>query len=471
LRNLSPTTLYLSGTVRLSVSQEWLATHEVMPGFLESAPGAGGVYVAPDINIAFSDVTLHGELVSSFTSEIRVTRVTRLEGAHDGLEHFVGELGNLQYTDNFAYALLNPESQNVAEAVRNITAASPLGFSAMPALLVRAASDSTAVLRDRLESRRDELRSLRQAAVPTDNATSATETEATAEDAEEETASVKPSTLTGVDFYFSGSGNILKNGSGSSTPVFDYNSGSVIAGVDAPLGTAFIAGASVAGHFGQARFHDGSGKIDQSQYRGTAYLSASATSWLALDASISGGVSRFESKRTIFGLAGATGAYDIGAAFYANTSFSFLGDSLAIAPYAGVEYLHIFVDSFKESGVYSPAALRLNFFEQDSLQVKVGTNFIWKVAPGGVPTRFILGVSYGRELGDTESDLRAVLYNAAYGRKFNVRSVYTSEDTFQVGPSVEISNGRSSLSAGYRYETDFADRVSHHIRAEFRVKF
>jgi outer membrane autotransporter protein len=333
------------------------------------------------------------------------------------------------------------------------------------------------VLRDHLESRREQLKKPAKSAASA-GVTGATPGSATAasesdEDDGDDAPAAKAAALTGVDFYFSGGGNILKNDSGASSPFFDFNSGFVSAGVDAPLGESFIVGASIAGHFGQARFHEGAGKIDQSQYRATAYVSAVPASWLILDASVSGGISRFESKRTIVGYnnSASTDAYDIGAALYASSPFNFFGDSLSLAPFVGIEYLHLSADAFTEESDFAPAAFRIGAIERESLQVRVGANLAWKVAPGGVPTRFILSASYGRELADTEADLAAGLVNSGLARNFNVKSVYTSEDTVQVGPSVEISSGRSSLSLGYRYETDFSDRTSHHIRGEFRVKF
>ena len=483
LLNTGTSTLSIGGTVKLFVEPEWLLNNDTTPGFLENASEAGSIRLAPGTRVLFAntmfgytEVYLRGTVVNAATGEMRATPYAKIAGARNGQDAFAGELARLQYAPdavaNLALSVYDVSEQHTpvkATIARNINAASPIGFGAIPALLVRSANDSNATLRAHLESRREQHRT-KPAAPAASSAAPATESEENGE----ETTAPKASAPTGMDFYFSGGGNILTNGSGASCPFFDYNSGFVSAGADALIGDSLIAGASIAGHFGKARFHQGAGTIHQSQYRATAYLSAAPTSRLVLDANVSGGISRFESTRNVLGLnnTAVTDACDIGAALYASTSFNFFGDALALTPFVGVEYLYLFADSFTERGDYNGfASLRVNSIEQESLQARAGVNLAWRVAPAGVPTRLILGASYGRELADTEANLRTAFANSGYSRKVNVQSTYTSKDTLQIGPSMEISSEHSSLSLGYRYETGFEDRTSHHIRAEFRVKF
>jgi predicted outer membrane repeat protein len=454
LRNTSTNTVAIGGTILFSVDRDWfIAGNKIIPAFLETTTGAGAIRLAPNVNLAFTDDNMRGEIINEYTGEIRLTRFYALPGARNGLAAFVSELDTLAWFEDNPYAavLLYDTTGNSLRDPRLIAAASPIGYAAIPNLLTRAASDATAALRDHLASRR-----------------------------------TAASTDTGADFYFLGAGNILTNGHAAADPAFNANSGAVIAGVDAPLGTLFngtlLAGANVAGHFGQAQFHDNAGKLDQSQYRATAYATASPTKHLTLDASVSGGISRFESKRhlrgqpgtyldgTVLENTGTTEALDIGASLYAATAVNFLDNTLAIEPYAGFEYLYISADSLTEKGNYD-AALRVNSIEQDSYQIKAGANLVWKTTLGGVPARLLFNAAYGRELGDTDVALRARLANATGARKVDVPTAYTTADTFQTGPTVEISSGKSALTAGYRYETDFNNRTSHHIHAEFRVKF
>jgi predicted outer membrane repeat protein len=466
LRNIGEADIVIGGTILYYVDSKWLENNnEILPGFLERDATAGTIRISGDATLAFVDPTMKGTLVDAATGSVRISRQYNLANVHDGLGQFVNELATRAWQGNaYAAYLLGMTEGSTGYDPVSIAAASPIGFGAMPALLNRAANDSTQSLREHLESRF----SYRLGAEKRGDAEG------------------RPGAGATPDFHVRGTGNIARNGTGASDPFFNHNSGSVIIGLDSQFGDvrggkgpSMLLGASLGGHFGQADFHHGAGKVNLSQYRGTFYGSlgmAKATGdetiGLNLLGSLSGGVSRFDTQRETLGLrnSGDADAQDFGTSLHLTGVSTF--HALSLQPYVGAEYHYNFVGSFREQGALPEGVLRINSLEQQSLQLQTGLKIagdLSNILPAR--PRLVLDLGYSHEFCDVEAGLRARLANANGAARFVVRSKYASRDLFHAGPSMEISSDWSTLSIGYRYETDFSAQTNHSLHAEFRIRF
>jgi autotransporter-associated beta strand protein len=364
-----------------------------------------------------------------------------------------GRLGTL---DPVLTRLLDEGGGDAAAEVRRL---SPLGFSAMTAMAITSANESSEALRGRLAS----LRRQKTSAATGDPA--ARERAGGGENTGK-TALSAPYGL--LSTYVLAAGNHVANGKGTNNPAFDTQTYGGAVGLDYEAANGAVFGVSLAGNTGTAMLHDSGGKIRQGQFLATAYAGISFLRKFHLDASVFGGLSDYDIRRSVAGgsTRGDVNGFQAGASLYAGATQS-LVSTLSAEPFAGVDFVHAEVNSFTESG---QAALTSNWFEQNSLRLRAGATLVWE--PSKSPARLMLTLAYAREMADENVSLRSRFAAFPEMNKFGVSAPSISGDSLQIAPAAEFAIGNeATFSVGYSFSTDFRDSTAHGFNATFRVRF
>ncbi|MDR0536175.1 MAG: autotransporter domain-containing protein [Puniceicoccales bacterium] len=414
----------------------------------------------------------------SYGSGVLYANVTRarIEGLHDGLDEFQGVLE------------LDEIRSLAGSGKEAFTAASTLSFAAMTAMPIQAISEGISGTRGRLDSWRNSITRAPKVEASVAARPSAPKTLKTpnpeelvsVDDPEDEEAPVSsaPPPPVSRDWtpYVRAAGGKTSNGSGPSSPVFDITSYGGVVGLDRVFlaDDSLLLGVNLGYNSGNASLHEG-GKIKQTHMAASLYASKMFNKTWFVDAVAGGGMASHDTERELRAVGasyrGKSDGMSLFASLYGGGVFS-LPHSLELVPYLGFEYINAKVDAFEESGVgASPSSYRLyvDGFSQNSFRAKIGAALQWNT-DFWCPTRLGLGLSFSRELADSEVDIPGSLGTPF--RRFNVRAAATAENLLEISPHAEFSfTERLSLSISLTYATDIKEQTTLSGNAAFVFRF
>jgi outer membrane autotransporter protein len=360
--------------------------------------------------------------------------------------------------------------------------ASPRGLAALTTLPLANAVATTAALRSHLGG----IRALRPTPVSTAPASLNSSAAAASSTAPAPAASTTPATNT----WLSIAGTQTDNGTSSDSPAYDTDAYSAHIGIDHAITDSFLLGLALTGHHARADIHANGGRIKQDEFRATLYGTVTPASFLYFDGTLSAGFSSFDTTRRVTGnftpdapdlttvrtYTSDTDGIDYVATLTAGTNLNLSENArhrLALHPWLGVEFAHARADAFVErSGGAYAGAYRLDSQTQDSLLLRVGATLEYQTRVASKPLRLALTLSYGRELLDSEVDLRASFLGYSQNTRFEQTAATTPEDILQITPQVEFQFTRAlSVQLSYTFDSDFADRTAHHLSAGVNWRF
>lgn len=324
-----------------------------------------------------------------------------------------------------------------------VTKLSPLGYASMLAMPVSVFNSDIARLHERLDQRRYD------AANPLHESGE-------------------------YEFFVSAQSDFTENGSGNSSPTFDYNLYGVYAGCDFKPTFETTLGLAVGYTYGKATIHDGGGKVKMDDMRVTAFASRLFGNFY-LDLGAQLGFADFDlRRRTVAGTtSGDTDSLLAGAFATVGAAFSLWqdkkdGSGLYFTPSIGLSYMHTRISDFDESGT---AGLDIDDADGDSLRARVAAGLQWVFPCAEWEMRLGLEVAYAHEfLGDElDMDGRFSNWRAA---SFSVSGKALAEDTFSIGPTASLRlSDYDSLFCGYGFEVGTNSSVSHSLSVGYRRRF
>jgi len=471
-----------ASTLRVETTPARLAAFrdgEPLTLFTDTAPATGA---QPDISGAFATITIAAEDAAGGWDEWSPTEVLAfnagggayalmftnnlmklpgMDNLHDGLDDFGKYLSRVAATGgNSDLVAAIALADNRAELTQQI---SPLGHAAAAAMSIGEVRQHASTLHAHIESLRYD-RGFWNA----------------------------PS---GTQLWLAGDANFQRNRGGAGAAPFDYDTYGGTVGLDVSVGEDLIFGVTAGYNSGRATIELGN-RFRQENARAGIYATAFVNEIFYIEASATGGFSRYESEQRYTDGSGqhwtAKGKPD-GADFGASLIFGLaagISDTVSATPYFGVEYSYATVDGFSADSTKligshiedgervndygrSGFDLRTSSFSRDSLRFKVGGGLNWQPRTTlAAKLRLTLDAAYFYEVLDHDARIRGRFVNETADDSFTVRSRVLSEHTVQIGPSVEIGLNRwATLQFGYRLEADFDKQFGHHFNASFRARF
>ncbi|MCD8313652.1 MAG: autotransporter-associated beta strand repeat-containing protein [Bacteroidales bacterium] len=245
-----------------------------------------------------------------------------------------------------------------------------------------------------------------------------------------------------------------------------------LAGIDGKPATDLTIGASIAYDNVQARIHNGGGKHTADAARVGVYGMYMLDEVTYAGLGLNVGFTSFNTKRhnALETLKGDTTGTDISASLVVGRMFVLNEDvGLHISPYIGLDFTYDSIGDFNESGG-SESAFDVDSMNRISMRGLVGFTINW------VPTesfRLALEFMYAHEFLDTDTDIDAKFSRGEYaGQGFTSTAYFSGENTIDFGPRVEYRiNDAWSVSAGYTFQTDFSNTITHNANVGVRYQF
>lgn len=275
------------------------------------------------------------------------------------------------------------------------------------------------------------------------------------------------------EFFVLAQSDFAENGSASDSPIYDYNLYGMTAGYDWKPSYETTLGFALGYTYGDAKMHNGGGKVEMDDMRVTAFASRLFGTFY-LDAGVQAGMASFDTRRnTVAGAAkGDTDALFAGTFVTLGSVFSLWqnkkdGSGLYFTPSIGLSYFHTEIDGFSESGT---AGLNVDDTDGDSLRARIAGALQWEFPLETWKMRLGLEVAYTHDFLGEELDLEGRF--TAGGPKFSTSAQALPTDIFSVGPTLDIMvSEKTSLYFGYGVEIDTDSGVSQNVNAGFRHRF
>ncbi len=256
------------------------------------------------------------------------------------------------------------------------------------------------------------------------------------------------------------------DGSGGVPGVYSHGGG-FMAGYDYQLTDHVLLGAAVGYSRTQVEQDDGSSSTINTP-RVTVYGSYQLGSF-ALDGSLGYGYDRIKTDNVSDGGVASSqhDAHEIVAGLQASYAVD-LPQKVALTPRAGLDYLHLFEEGFKESGA-TGFDLTSESGDMDSLRPFVGVSVSREfVTDGGTKLTPQLDLTYSREVLDNGRNAQVLVGGGA----FTVAGVKPSRDQLILGVSLTASLTQSfDLFGGYTALLPVGNTISHNFEAGLRVTF
>lgn len=240
-----------------------------------------------------------------------------------------------------------------------------------------------------------------------------------------------------LDFFVQAQMSSVENDGGTDTPVFDYDTTGALAGIDYQLNEKTRVGIAFGSDEGEAKIHDGGGKIEMSDFRATAFVGRYLESGLYLSAGAHLGYASFDAKRnTVLGnpKADTTGwtaglFADAGMDFSVNTAS--LG-TLVFTPSVGLAYAHSRIDSFAEdSGLYD-----VDTILGDSLRMRLGCEVSTRFSYANADWRAGVDLDYSHDFLGEEVDIDAGFNGSESDARVTAKAL--AEDMITLSPSLSV---------------------------------
>lgn len=263
----------------------------------------------------------------------------------------------------------------------------------------------------------------------------------------------------------------VDNDTAADAPTFDFDRYGVFAGADYRLDETTTVGVAAGAGTGEAKIHDGGGKIESDDYRLTVFGGKTFGENVYVNAGAQLGFASYDVKRTTdYGNATASAdGWNAGVFAEAGTRLTVSeAHNLFATPYVGLSYVHAATDSFTESGS-DVAAFAADSLSGDSLRARIGCGFSWGFEVAGARCRLGLDAAYSRELLDEEIDVEVT---ARDGTKISEKAKALPENLFSVGPTVGIDlTPSTSVYAGYAFGAGSDSTTTHSANVGFRMRF
>ncbi|MDR1497235.1 MAG: autotransporter domain-containing protein [Puniceicoccales bacterium] len=463
IRNDTAQPIVIGGTLKLDIASEFFTGNSAISfnfgEFVEA--GAGDVSLSPDTTLAFANPLFIGEITDWASGQIELRRSIEGIPVRSHLIRFRSALNALHANDptgasgSFVESILSTASGagGTGATTQAIAVASPLGYSSLTTMSNALANSNVAAVRGRIAAFYN--------GTLTENAP-AKKTDATSAGIRHPYSS---------NLYIAAGGSLAKNGTENTNPFYDTQTYSVGVGIDGHVKDKILAGVRLDGGSGNADFHFDAGKATTNQFQATGYASIPLTNQFRADTAVFAAYANHEVKhRTLAG--GAVNEADArgitaGVSSWLTGSFT-ITETLDFSPFAGVEFTHASTGSLTEDGGEANGALSIDAISQNSLRVRVGGAVRWRFLPDA---HLSLNLAYARELLGTDTEIKA-RFTAAGLPKFRVNAPALAENAIEAGPSLDVKlSDATAISAGYFFESNFADRTAHHFNASFQWRF
>ena len=272
------------------------------------------------------------------------------------------------------------------------------------------------------------------------------------------------------EFFAQAQGSSVDNDTAADAPVFDFDTHGVLAGADYKFDAETLFGLALGMSTGEAKIHNGGGKIESSDFRLTAYAGKTIEERFYVNAGTQFGYALYDVKRTTdYGKAsGDTTGWSAGLFADAGTLVTLSAkNKLYAMPYVGIAYVHAQADAFTESG--SDKAFDADDVSGDSLRARVGCGFSWGFELVEKSWRLGLDAAYSYDFLGDEVDVDVT---AQDGSRISETAKALPESVFSVGPTLNVDlNSAASLYAGYTFDIGTDSYVKHSANLGFRMRF
>ena len=263
--------------------------------------------------------------------------------------------------------------------------------------------------------------------------------------------------------------NFVENDTATDAPTFDFDTTGLLAGADYKLDQNTVLGVALGASTGEAKVHNGGGKIESTDFRITGFAGKTfEKSFVNAGAQL--GYASYDIKRnTDYGNAsGDTTGWSAGLFADAGTVVT-LSEAKKIyaTPYIGLAYMHTQADAFTESG--SDKAFDADVISGDSLRARVGCGFSWGFTASGAIWRLGLDVAFSHDFLGDEVDVDVTTQD---GSSITETAKALPEDMFSIGPSFNVDvSSSASVYGGYSFNAGTDASVNHSANVGFRMRF
>ena len=271
------------------------------------------------------------------------------------------------------------------------------------------------------------------------------------------------------EFFAQAQMNSVENDTATDAPTFDFDSYGVLAGADYRLDAETTLGVSLGASTGEAKVHNGGGKIESTDFRLTGFAGKSFEKCFVKAGAQLGYANYDVKRRTDYGnTIGDTMSWSTGVFADAGTMLAISETKKIYAmPYVGLAYMHTQADAFTESGSYK--AFAADEISGDSLRARLGCGFSWGFALGGANWRVGLDMAYSHDFLGDEVDVDVMTQS---GEKISETAKALPEDMFSVGPTLCVDVSPSaSIYGGYTFNAGTDSFVNHSANFGFRTRF
>ncbi|MBR6797499.1 MAG: pentapeptide repeat-containing protein [Opitutales bacterium] len=263
--------------------------------------------------------------------------------------------------------------------------------------------------------------------------------------------------------------NSVENDTATDAPTFDFDTTGLLAGADYKLDQNTVLGVALGASTGEAKVHNGGGKIESTDFRITGFAGKTIENYF-VNAGAQLGYASYDIKRnTDYGNAsGDTTGWSAGLFADAGTVVT-LSEAKKIyaTPYIGLAYMHTQADAFTESG--SDKAFDADAISGDSLRARVGCGFSWGFTALGAIWRLGLDVAFSHDFLGDEVDVDVTTQD---GSSITETAKALPEDMFSIGPSFNVDvSSSASVYGGYSFNAGTDASVNHSANVGFRMRF
>ena len=263
----------------------------------------------------------------------------------------------------------------------------------------------------------------------------------------------------------------LKASAGINPSTFDLNSSGISVGMLCDIGASSTVGFGITSHDSSTTFVNNYGISKGSSF---AFIAMASTMLdeisrkVYVDAGIQLGNSTHKTKRTTFlgQQYSDISSENLGAFVRIGTGIE-LSKSFSATTYAGLDFVHTKVPSFKETG--DVTALTVDIKPSNSMQLQVGTDIDWVMFQGSLKTRLSLGTEAFVEIlsgnkydisysyAGTPSLLADGKLNPKTGLRVSPRLEFSrnSQSCYYLNATFEMVSGNSQSSINLGYKTKF----------------
>ena len=263
--------------------------------------------------------------------------------------------------------------------------------------------------------------------------------------------------------------NSVENDTATDAPTFDFDTTGLLAGADYKLDQNTVLGVALGASTGEAKVHNGGGKIESTDFRVTGFAGKTIENYF-VNAGAQLGYASYDIKRnTDYGNAsGDTTGWSAGLFADAGTVVT-LSEAKKIyaTPYIGLAYMHTQADAFTESG--SDKAFDADAISGDSLRARVGCGFSWGFTASGAIWRLGLDIAFSHDFLGDEVDVDVTTQD---GSSITETAKALPEDMFSIGPSFNVDvSSSASVYGGYSFNAGTDSSVNHSANVGFRMRF